>query len=337
MTECSTVKIALVGCGGIAQRHWKAIQSHVPQLNVTAAVDVDPNSAASMAEQTGGQPFSSLQAALEQGDFDAVDIMLPHHIHEEVAIAAFEAGKHVVMEKPMATTLEACDRILAAAKKAGTVFMIAEQSQYWPASVEVQRLINDGAIGAIVSAEGYFGGPGISDWGVNDWRFSKDKTGGGLCIDGGLHWMRPLRMWLGEIDEVVAVLDYPLKAMEGESLAYAIFRFKSGKFATLKALRVGTVNAPSEDFRVTGTEGVLVVEKGRAGRVMLYSAEHRDGLQVLSAEERKASAFALELSEFAQAILHGTPMTAGPEESLGELRAALAIYRSAETHRWEKV
>jgi predicted dehydrogenase len=290
-----------------------------------------------MAEQTGGKPFTSLETALEQGDFDAVDIMLPHHIHEEVTVRVFTAGKHVVLEKPMATTLDACERILTAAKEAGTVFMIAEQSQYWPGVVKAKQLLTEGAIGEIITAEAYFGGRVGSSWGGNPWRYNKALTGGGICIDGGLHWIRPLRIWLGEIDKVVAVLDYPLKAMEGESLAHAIFRFKSGIFATYKALRAGAARAPSEDFRLTGTEGIIVFEKGREGRVLLYDRDHRQGWEVMPAGEKTASAFGLELADFAQAVLQGTPLKAGPEESLGELRTTLAMYRSAESHQWEKV
>jgi predicted dehydrogenase len=337
MRKSPTIRIAFLGCGRIAQAHWRGVQSHAPQLEVTAAIDVDPVRATEMAKQTGAQPFASLEAALEQGDFDAVDIMLPHHLHEDAAVRAFSAGKHVVLEKPMATTLEACDRILAAAKEAGTVFMIAEQSQYWPAAVKVQQLIREGAIGEIITAEAFFGGKVGSSWGADAWRYNRAITGGGICIDGGLHWMRPLRMWLGEIDEVVAILGYPLTEMEGESLSHAIFRFKSGKHAAYKALRAGSITAPSEDFRVTGTEGILVVEKGREGRVLLYNRDHREGLEVLSAGEKTASAFGLELADFAQAVLEGARLIAGPEESLGELRTALAMYRSAESHQWEKV
>ena len=234
MTESRTIKMAFLGCGGIAQRHWRGIQTHAPQVQVTATIDIDPDRAAGMAEQTGGQPFTSLETALEQSDFEAVDIMLPHHIHEEPTVRAFAAGKHVVLEKPMATTLDACDRILAAAKEAGTVFMVAEQSQYGQAAVKVQQLIRDGAIGEIITAEAFFGGRVGSSWGANAWRYNKAITGGGICIDGGAHWIRPLRMWLGEIDEVVAVLDHPLKEMEGESLAHAIFRFRSGKYAVFQ-------------------------------------------------------------------------------------------------------
>jgi len=201
----------------------------------------------------------------------------------------------------------------------------------------VQQLIQEGAIGEIITARAAFGGKVGTGWGGNPWRYNKEITGGGICIDGGTHWIRPLRMWLGEIEEVVAVLDYPLKAMEGESLARALFRFQSGKVALYDAVRAGVVNPPGEDFRVTGTEGEIVIEKGRGGRALLYDREHPQGREILSEGETRASAFGLELADFARAVLEGTDLVAGPEESLGELRTVLAMYRSAESRQWEKV
>jgi predicted dehydrogenase len=329
--------MAFLGCRGIAQRHWRGIQSHAPQLQVTAAIDIDPARAAEMAEQTGGQPFTSLETALEQGDFQAVDIMLPHHIHEEPTVRAFAAGKHVLLEKPMATTLDSCDRILAAAREAGTVFMVAEQAQYSPAVVAAQRLIRDGALGEIITARAFFGGRVGTGWGSKPWRYDKQITGGGIVIDGGAHYIRPLRMWLGEIDEVVAVLDHPLVEMEGESLAHAIFRHRSGKFAIFEALRAGSASAPGERFRITGTDGIVVIERGRPGRALLYDREHSEGRSIVEEGEMGGDAYGLELADFLRAVQHGTELAAGPEESLGELRTALAMYRSAESRQWEKV
>ncbi len=339
MAESNSVRIAFVGCGEIAQAHWRGIQSHAPQLQVVAAVDRNSSRAAEIADQTGGRAFASLEDALAWGNFDAVDIMLPHIVHEEAAILAFAAGKHVVLEKPMATTIDACERILAAAREAGTVFMIAEQSQYWPDAVKVQRLIRDGAIGEIITARAASVEPPVSAEGpTRPWRLVKAEAGGGICIDGGLHWIRPLRMWLGDVDEVVAALDYPHEEMEGESLAYAIFRFASGKLAAYEALRAGAAQAPNEDFRVTGTEGILVIENGRTRRTLLYDLHHPEGHDVpLPAGETRSSAYGLELADFARAVLKGTPLTATPEDSLGDLRTVLAMYRSAESRQWEKV
>jgi predicted dehydrogenase len=125
--------------------------------------------------------------------------------------------------------------------------------------------------------------------------------------------------------------------MEGESLARALFRFRSGKVAAYDAIRAGVVNPPGEDFRITGSKGEIVIEKGRDGRALLYDRENTSGRVILPDGETRASAFGLELADFARAVSTGADLVAGPEESLGELRTALAMYRSAESRQWEKV
>jgi len=338
MTDTQKLKIALVGCGGIAQAHWRGIQNYATQLQVTATVDTDPARAAAMAQQTGGQPFTSLDTALAEGDFAAVDIMLPHHQHEAAAVLAFAAGKHVVLEKPMAPTPAACERILAAARQAGTVFMVAEQAHYWPDARKVQELIQAGAIGEVITARAYFGNPlGQRNLGPRPWRYELAKAGGGITIDGGAHWLRPLRMWLGEIEEVVAVVGHPLVEMEGESLTRALLRFRSGTVTLFDALYAGTVMGPGEEFRITGTEGELLIERGRDGRLLLFTQAQPTGEVILTKGEGRDAAFGYELADFANAVLTGAPLAAGPEYSLGELRTALAIYRSAASRQWEKV
>jgi UDP-N-acetyl-2-amino-2-deoxyglucuronate dehydrogenase len=339
MADARKLKIALVGCGGIAQAHWKGIQTYSPRIQVTAVIDTDAERAAAMAEQTGATPFTSLAEALAQGDFEAVDILLAHSLHEEAAVLAFAAGKHVVLEKPMAHNLASAARIQAAAKQAGTVFMVAEQAQYWPDARAVRDLIQAGAIGEIITARAFFGGPTrpLGD-GPRPWRYDLAMAGGGITMDGGAHWIRPLRMWLGEIDEVVAVTGRPLAEMDGESLSRSILRFRSGTVAILDALTAGAAMGPGEEFRVTGTEGEILIKKGWGGRVLLFDREHREGKVILdNKDEGRAAAFGYELNDFVGAVLDGTPLEAGPEYSLGELRTAFAIYRSAESRQWEKV
>lgn len=339
MNNSKQLKIAFIGCGGIAQAHWRGVQAHPDQLLVTAVVDTDPARAHAMAEQTGGQPFTSLESALAQGDFAAVDILLPHNQHEAAALAAFAAGKHVVLEKPMSTNIASCDRILAAAKQAGTVFMVAEQAQYWPDARQVQDLVQAGAIGEIITARAFFGGPAPApSSGPKPWRYELAQAGGGITIDGGAHWLRPLRMWLGEVEEVVAVTGRPLAEMEGESFMRSLLRFQSGVVAVFDTLYGGAVIGASEEFRVTGTLGEVVSERGWKGRLLLFNQEHPDGeVLVTDKWDGRVAAFGYELVDFANAVLHGTPLAAGPEYSLGELRTALAIYRSAESKQWEKV
>lgn len=337
MSTAKRVKTALIGCGGIAQAHWSGIQGHAPNIEVTAVVDTDAERAQKMAVQTNARAFTSLETALADGDFEAVDIMLPHDQHEAVAIAAFAAGKHVVLEKPMAPTLAACERIQSAASSAGTVFMVAEQSQYWPDALKVQQLVHAGEIGEIITARAFFGGAVGKGWGSKPWRYELAKAGGGIVIDGGAHWIRPLRMWLGEVDEVVAVTGRPLQEMEGESFTRALMRFDSGIVAVFDALRAGSFMGPGEEFRITGSTGELVIEKGSGGRLLRYDKAHPKGEVLLAKEEGRDASFGYELQDFALAILEDKELAAGPDYSLGELRTALAIYRSAQTKQWEKV
>jgi predicted dehydrogenase len=338
MADQERLRIALVGCGLIARAHWRGIRYHAPLLEVTAVVDADPARAAAMAQRTGARAFPSLAAALSEGDFDAVDLMLPHDLHEAAAIASFEAGKHVALEKPMAPTLDACARIMAAAEASGRVFMVAEQAQFWPDAIRIGELLAAGAIGEVIWARAFFFDPLRRDPADPvPWRFRLARAGGGICIDGGAHTIRPLRMWFGDVAEVLATTHRHIAGMEGESRAHALFRFESGVTATFDALLGEGPAAPTEHFRITGTAGEIVAQPGGEGRLLLYDAAHPEGQVVLDSLDGRRDAFGVELDEFSRAALHGAPLTAGPAASLGELRTALAIYRSARSGGWERV
>ncbi len=334
----STLKLALIGCGGIARAHWRGIKYHAPRIEVTAVVDTHRESADAMAERIGAPAYYSLESALADGDFDAVDIMLPHDLHEESTLACFEAGQHVCLEKPMAHTLESCERILQAAAGVDTVFFIAEQAQYWPDVIEAARLIKAGAVGEVLSARGVFYDQlAVGPDDPKPWRFYAERSGGGISIDGGAHWIRPLRMLLGEIDEVIAETRDHTPRREGESVALALFRFKSGVVASFEAVEYEGAIGPVQDLRVTGTLGELVSERGRDGGMTLYNSDHPDGLRVADGFPGRADAYGFELHDFSLAVLEGKAPEAEAAHSLGEFRTAQAMYRSAQSKRWEKV
>ncbi len=337
MAETS-LKLAMVGCGGIARAHWNGIQRHAPRINVTAVVDVDEDAAKSFAETVGARAYKSLERCLHEGNVDAVDLMLPHDMHEWGADVCYRAKKHVVLEKPIAMDVVTAERILSGAKRAGVKLMVAEQAQYWMDVVEARALIDQGAIGEVVTAKACFYDPlKPFDSDHLPWRFSLAKSGGGISIDGGAHWIRPMRMMLGEIDEVVAATGRFIPEMEGESIAQAIFRFESGVIGTFQAVQSTGRLAPIEDFRITGSKGEIVIERGREGRLMLYNGEHPEGKNVMSAFESKAASYGVELADFASFVLDDSPLAAPPEYALGELRTAIAMYRSVSTGRWQKV
>ena len=337
MAESSRLTMALVGCGNIARAHWRGIRYIADRIDVTAVVDTDATRAEEMAVRTGGKAFTSLQQALDHGTFDAVDIMLPHNQHEAATTACFAAGKHVCLEKPMSADLASSERILAAAENADACFMIAEQAQYWPDIHEAKKLMDAGAIGEVVTARGCYYDQVIDPGGPRPWRYDLEQAGGGISMDGGAHWIRPLRIMLGEIDEVVAVTGRHIPRMDGESWVHALIRFANGLTASFDALLTGGETGPTEDFRITGTTGELVIESGRDGNLLLFNNEHPKGKAIMASFPGKVDSYGFELKDFCEHVLDGKPLAATPEYSLGELRTAFAMYRSVESGTWEKV
>ena len=191
---------------------------------MTAVVDTLRDNALALADLVEGSRvqarpavFTDVETALagetEDGGplFDAVDIMLPHHLHRPVAEQCFAAGRSVCLEKPMAHELEDAYAILSAAGTAaklhGAVFFMAEQSQFWPEVLCAKALIESGAIGELLAANCRMNsastdGPLQPMAPHEAWRASIKQSGGGVIMDGGAHWIRPLRMIMGEIEEV---------------------------------------------------------------------------------------------------------------------------------------
>jgi UDP-N-acetyl-2-amino-2-deoxyglucuronate dehydrogenase len=331
-----SLDLAVVGCGAIAHWHLDAIQRAGLPVRVTAAVDPDPANATKIAERTSARAFASLTDAGAAGGFSAALIAVPHHLHEAVATEAIRAGLHVLLEKPIATDLRACDRILDAARDAGRVFMVAENAQYWPEVQTVRQLLTDGAIGEVITARAATFFPALGDFygGDRPWRFDQKAAGGGVAIDTGSHWLRPLRVWLGEVHEVVAALGHPHPEMEGESLCRALLRFETGVVASFDAMLGTGAIAPQPLFTVTGSTGELTVEG--SGWVKLYDGSDWKGTKV-GTRGGYLSSYEGEWADFVSAVLDGTKPAVAPDYALGELRCALAMYRSAESRRWEPV
>jgi predicted dehydrogenase len=329
------LRIGVLGCGAALALHLPAIETS-SRTTVSAVIDVDEGHAASAARRSGAPAFSSLADGIASGTFDAVLVLLPHHLHEAAAVAALDSGCHVLLEKPIAATIRASEHILDVARRVDRVLMIAENAQFWPEVVLAKRLLDDGRIGEVVTGRAWHCLPPIGDFlaGEDPWRLSRERTGGGVAIDAGSHWLRPLRMWLGELVEVVAVTGRPYPAMEAESMCRALCRFDTGVVASFDVLLPpGPGVAPTPLFQITGSTGEIVIESG--GRVKLYDGTEPRG--TVAGTGSYLESYVHQLAAFEAAVLDGVELPVPPEYALGELRGALAMYRSAESRKWEPV
>ncbi len=234
------IKVGLVGCGGIMGAHlpgWRAVEGRAV---VTAACDVSQENANKRAGELGGtaKVYDDWKTMLAENDVDAVDVALPHKLHRDAIVDAAEAGKHVLTEKPLCTTLEEAADIEAAVKANGIILMCAHNQMFEPAPRTARQWIKDGKIGRLFSlrtVDCFLAGnrqePG--QWG---WRQSAASSGGGCALDTGYH---PTYMLISiansDPEEVVSFSDnYNQPFLDAEDTAQTLVRFANKAIGTLQ-------------------------------------------------------------------------------------------------------
>jgi predicted dehydrogenase len=228
------MKVALVGAGGMA-RLYRAVYARLPNVQWVLAVDVSERELTAC-KALGAQRVSTSFADALADEIDMVDISTPNHLHEEQAIAALNAGKHVLLQKPMANNLTAADRILAAAARSKGQLGIYLSSYNNPLVWEIKRLVSGGHLGQIQSVRARDAHPG----GFNakrtpeNWRSSRDRTGGGSFIQLSIHAINLIQWWLdAPITEIFAYSANQYSPnIGGDDITTAVAKIEGGRFAT---------------------------------------------------------------------------------------------------------
>jgi predicted dehydrogenase len=317
--------LCLVGCGRFATFHAGAARRLGGAVRLAFA-SRDPVRAEEYRRRFGGfAAFGSYAAAAADPRVDALVICTPHHLHEAHARLAADHGKAILLEKPIARTLPEADAILSAARAAGVVLMVGENVHFVPGFAAARALIRDGALGAVrqvvMAARGYRRPAG--------WRSRREEMGGGLLIDGGIHYLHLLREWIGPVDELMAMAPPGAFAgLDGEDTIFLLLRFRSGAVATL-ANSVAAPGLPRWQWTwVTGAEGSLGID--HRGRALWLRRRSGTRFRLFVRDRRGLVA---QLAEFVAAVREGRPPTLAPESARADLELVLAAYRSLETGR----
>ena len=195
------IHVGVIGCGKIAQvRHLPEYAAN-PNVRIYGLFDINQERAAELAAQYGAKAFPSYEALLADPQIDAVSVCAANHVHAEIAIAALKAGKHVLCEKPMAVTLEDCEAMVAAARESGKYLMIGQNQRLAKAHSKAKELIEQGAIGRVLTFRTVFGHGGPETWSVdpgkNTWFFDRTKAAMGAMADLGIHKTDMIQYVLG--------------------------------------------------------------------------------------------------------------------------------------------
>jgi len=239
------LKIGIIGCGAIAKvRHAKEFFEN-PDSRLTALYDIHKERAEGIAELYGGKVYDSVEALLES-DVDAVSVCTSNETHAPITLAALKAGKHVLCEKPMATTMEDCLRMTETAEQCGKVLMIAFYQRLTDAHSRAKQIIDSGELGRLLTCSTGFSHAGPEMWsadkGSHTWFFKKDAAAFGAMADLGVHKL-DLIQWLAgsDIDHVSAFIRTLDKKDEKGGLigvddnSICLLGFKNGAIGTLTA------------------------------------------------------------------------------------------------------
>ena len=262
-----SIKVGIIGCGKIAQvRHIPEYAAN-PNTEVYGFYDINLARAEELASQYGGKAFASYEELLADECIEAVSVCAANHVHAEITIAALKAGKHVLCEKPMAVTLEECEAMVAAAKESGKYLMIGQNQRLAKAHAKAKELIEQGAIGRVLTFRTIFGHGGPETWSVdpgkNTWFFDKTKAAMGAMADLGIHKTDMIQYVLGsKIVKTQAVLttldkkDATGGLIGVDDNAICIYQMENGVIGTMTAS--WTYYAAEDNTTVIyGTKGEL--------------------------------------------------------------------------------
>jgi UDP-N-acetylglucosamine 3-dehydrogenase len=239
VNEMEKIKVGVIGCGSIARRRHLVEFDANPHASIVAVCDKIESRAKESAEQYNAQAFTDYKDLLANADVDVISVCLPNYLHAEVSIAALKAGKHVLCEKPMATSVEEAENMIRAAEENGRTLMIAHNQRFVSSHQKAKQLIDSGELGKIYSFRTTFGHPGPERWSIdgrNSWFFEKDQAFIGALGDLGVHKSDLIRYLLGEIVEVGAFVETSAKEnTEVDDNAVCILRTENGVIGQLAA------------------------------------------------------------------------------------------------------
>ncbi|MBR4990174.1 MAG: Gfo/Idh/MocA family oxidoreductase [Oscillospiraceae bacterium] len=262
-----SIKVGIIGCGKIAQvRHIPEYAAN-PHTEVYGFYDINLARAEELAEKYNGKAYASYEELLADPAIEAVSVCAANHVHAEITVAALKAGKHVLCEKPMAVTLEECEAMVAAARESGKYLMIGQNQRLAKAHAKAKELIEQGAIGKVLTFRTIFGHGGSETWsidpGSNVWFFDKTKAAMGAMADLGIHKTDMIQYVLGsKIVKTQAVLstldkkDATGNLIGVDDNAICIYQMENGIIGTMTAS--WTYYAAEDNTTVIyGTKGEL--------------------------------------------------------------------------------
>jgi predicted dehydrogenase len=335
--------VAHIGAGSIGVLRAQAV-ARTEQLQLKVVADLRRDAAESVARSHGCDHTDSWEKAINRPDVDLVIISTPPSLHAQMAVAAAQAGKHILVEKPIAHSLADAERMCDVAQQCGVLLKTGFNHRYFPSMAFAKRLIQSGRIGEIIRVHAYAGHPGGKEFGPN-WVTDGAITGGGSLVDNGIHILDLTRFFLGDVElqtgkGYVANLVWPFEQAEDNS--FALFQSPTGAVAYVHASWTEwrgyyfSVEAQGTRGYVRASYPPMLAEWGEIPQPGVRAKRRYNLFPKFQVLERLKSwrwtivqSFVEEMTDFAEGIRVGRDVAPTGRDGLRTLQMAHAIYRSS--------
>ncbi len=315
--------LCVLGCGSFAAVFARSMAQLAGEVDLYFASRDLARAQDYAARFNGSDAFGSYEQAVADPRVEAVYVCTPHHLHREHAALAFRAGKHALVEKPIAGTIADAEAMIAEAEASGVTFMVAENFRFLPPVQEAKRLIEDGRVGQVRLLqlhEQYPFQPG-------GWRSRRDLNGGGVLIDGGIHKLSAVAYLAGPPTEIYAREVLPGHAgLEAEDGVVVVTRDDDGVVGIINHSWSVAPPSPHSWVSISGSEASLYFEPGRpwlritdtVSETTVDLDDYGNGLVPM-------------VREFLDSIREDRPPTMAGADGRADLALVLAAYQSMET------
>jgi UDP-N-acetylglucosamine 3-dehydrogenase len=311
------VRLGLVGAGFMGGVHLNAY-ANIPEVEVVGVADASRESAAAGAELVGARPYASYGELVAAEDVEVVDICLPTVFHRDLALRAAGEGRHVILEKPIARTIEDAREILDAFSGDGPRLFVGHVVRFFPEYVGIKGKIDAGELGTIGVVRTSRRSPFLTGW--NDW-YADWRVSGGVLVDLLIHDFDFLRWVLGDVERVYA---RGVLGREYNRLDYALvtLRFEDGTIAHVEG-HWGYPGPFNYSIEVAGSRALLTADSTEPATLELIGGQ-AESPELASGR----SPYEMELAHFVRCIASGEESIVKPGDAYEALRISLAATES---------
>ncbi|ATA61630.1 oxidoreductase [Geobacillus stearothermophilus] len=329
------MNFAIVGCGHIAKKHAEAIE-HIEGANLVAVCDKVPQAMDEYVKKYGAKPYENLADMLSDPSIDVVNICTPSGLHAPIAVEAAKAKKHVIVEKPIALTLEDADSIINACKENNVKLAVVHPNRFRPVVQELKKLMDEGRFGKLSHANA------TVRWNRNQayydqapWRGTK-ALDGGVLMNQAIHNLDLLIWLMGDVEEVYSMSATRLRNIEAEDVSAGVVRFKNGALGVVEAATTIYPKNLEESLSIFGETGTAIIGGTTATQFNHLAIESLNDEETNAIIEKvKANPLGKPghqciIEDMIQAIQEDREPIVNGEEGKRALQLVLAFYESAE-------